>query len=198
MNWLTRHLSQLHYFGELPREPLEREPDLGVVAYAAVQETLQREGIGLSSSVDLNQYFLLVEDADAATERAQRAAPPDLDEQLPATFTLALDDGESNVLYLPEDLRDTQDVQLFSMDGERFGRVRATGQFAETSAVLENVTAVPGTQCSDGPCQRWGSECGDGCQCNKFEVTGVAAAGLSSLSSHYRSGPGHMYALRCR
>ena len=195
MNWMTTHLAGLHYFGDLAREGLDTpEPGLQLLPYTSVQDALRSLGVTIDSGVLLDPYFLFAENTESAAARAGRATPAGHDRPPPSTFTLALDDGKGTVLYLPEDDSPTKDLQLFSLVDQRISRIRASGELGETAARLDTVSAQPLMSCSDGPCRAWGEACGDGCECNLYEVSNSLSP---ALPSHFTSGPGHSYTLVC-
>jgi hypothetical protein len=195
MNWMTTQLAGLHYFGDLASDSLDTpEPGLHVVRYTSVRDTLRSLDVTIDSEVSLDPYFLFVEDAESAATRAERATPAGRGGPQPSIFTLALDDGKGTVLYLPEDDSPTQDLQLFSLVDQRISRINASGGLGATYAQLDTVNAQPLIHCSDGPCQAWGEACGDGCECNLYEVS---EAFSSALPAHFTAGPGHTYTLVC-
>jgi hypothetical protein len=196
MNWLTSRLSELNSFSNLARNRLlGPDPSLGLIPFSAVREVLSNYPITTEGDLSLDPYFLLVEDADQAAARAARALPARPDIQLPPTFTRALDDGAGTVLYLPDGLRGSADLQLFGITGQQFSRIRVRGRLDERSARLQDFEPSRQALCSDGPCAAWGEACGNDCQCMKFEVDRDRHA-MEALPSHFLTG-GRTYELRC-
>jgi hypothetical protein len=195
MNWLTASLARLHYFGDLARDGFDTpERGLRLLQYGSVRDALRSLDVGIDAEVSLDPYFLLAEDAEQAAVRAGRATPAGRGRPFPPAFTLALDDGKGTVLYLPEDNLPTQDLQLFDLIDQRISRIHADGSLGETIAQIYRVNAQPPGRCTDGPCEVWGQACGDGCECQKYEVTDALP---SALPAHFISGPGHAYTLVC-
>jgi len=196
MNWLTPQLARLQYFGDLTPDSFDI-PQTGLqrLRYGSVQDALRSLGVSIGSEIPLDSYFLLIEKAESASARAEHAKPADDGRLLPLAFTLALDDGNGTVLYLPEDNLPTQALQFFDLVDQRISRIRADGGLSETYAQINTVNAQQPVRCSDGPCQEWGEACGSGCECRKYEVAGSALS--SVLPAHFISGPGHTYTLVC-
>jgi hypothetical protein len=192
---MTTQLAGLHYFGDLASDSLDTpEPGLHLVRYTSVRDTLRSLDVTIDSEVSLDPYFLFVEDAESAATRVERATPADRGRAQPSIFTLALDDGKGTILYLPEDDSPTQDLQLFSLVDQHIARIRAGGRLEATYAQLDTVNVQTPIRCSDGPCQDWGEACGDGCECNLYEVSDALS---SALPAHFIQGPGNAYTLVC-
>jgi hypothetical protein len=196
VNWLTSQVSELTSFADLAGRGLSTpDPTLRQVPYDAVREILGSRSLVIDGDFSLDQGFLLAEDARSAAERAARAVTADPGMAPPPTFTLALDDGAGTVVYLPEGLRHSADLQLFTFAGERLSRFRVRGRFDARSARMSRLEGVAPTACPDGPCVDWGQVCGAGCICNKFEVDEQLAS--IDVAPQFRLRGGHTYELRC-
>jgi hypothetical protein len=172
------------------------DPTLGLIPFSAVRRELGNYRITNESDLVLDSYFLLVEDAGSAAQRAARALSAQPNIALPPTFTRALDDGVGNVMYLPDGLRRSTDFQLFGITDQQFSRIRIRGQMDERSARLRDLEPSQQAACPDGPCVAWGESCGTDCMCMKFEVDRDQFA-EDALSTNFLRGAGRTYELRC-
>jgi len=184
MNWLTEQLAHrpddFAFLAEIAQT--EDGSTLRRVRYPGLLEALgDVTVVGQEGDPALAEAFALLEDADAARTRRERAASTD--EPLPSSFTLAVQDSNGSVLYLPDEAEERTSLQLFAAFDDQLMRVRADGSFDGMHAALERVVTIKSVgPCPDGPCV-WGASCGNGCVCTKYEMTATA---------------GRVYGLACR
>lgn len=189
MNWLTSQIDEMPPFASLSSQGA-----VGLQRVDVSRLTLARGRFSYEADISpfeqelLREGFALVESEAAANNRLDVAEYGD---DLPDSFSLAINDGSGAVLYLPETSNDDkQSLQLFISEGGQVGRLRAEGDFTRPRPHIERVTTVPPDGiCADGPCGDWGSDCGSGCVCRKFEIP---------PKSRLARGRGRRYALRCR
>jgi hypothetical protein len=180
MNWLTERLAALESFGPLHERAVPIEGSLRRLPVDAVGQAVQAS----NAKVDFGPVQPLVGEAYLFTEEMVAAGgrPPEgrpaapVPGFRPAWYTVGLADPDGFVLYLPDDVRPTADVQLFlGGNGTAVSRVHLTGQFAPEYAHLTEAYRARPDACADGPCRSAApGSCRGDCECLEFwEETAV-------------------------
>jgi hypothetical protein len=207
MNWLTSRVAELPSFADLHQSGYTREgSNLRRVPLKYVLDELAGSGIQIAiGRVEdrLSDACLYSEDSISAAQRLARAQEfvgEDLSRQ-PRLFTVALEDSDGNVVYLPDSDTDEQDFQLFIGDAlERpTARLQLLGALSAGYANIEAARLLEDEgPCADGPCIEWGDECGPpGCRCHRFPDSEARVRLRLARSLSLRRSPLQVAVLKC-